>query len=272
MKKMAHSGVARTNSLLCFQKRKENEMGRQIEKVDKSWRFDFIFGALLLALCVFPLACGGGEEDENLGLAPSNSLCSDFSIIEFDSFYIAKYEASRPDAEALSTGINDSEACSKRGVMPWYGVSDPSVAKYVCQSSRQGGRLCSKDEWLQACGATGEGARVYPYGNAYISNICNTWDNEDNGVHSVLATRYYADCTSPEHVHDMSGNLMEWIEDTTDPIHPEYLAMGGSVMDDDPRNDVRCDSQKTEDELTALFTADPHNSYRVGFRCCIDKP
>ncbi|MDD5224348.1 MAG: SUMF1/EgtB/PvdO family nonheme iron enzyme [bacterium] len=241
-------------------------MREKINGKGSSWILG-LMGMLIFIVCVLPLACGGGDDDP--GLAPANSLCAHNAYEEFSTFYIYRYEASMPDADDESMGTNDSEACSKSGVMPWYGVSDPSLAKYACMSA--GGRLCSKDEWWEAChGQMGATATVYPWGDVYVNDICNVYFNPDNLGHMIRPTHSFDSCRSPDGVFDVVGNLAEWIEDTTDPIHPVYMAVGGSVAEADS-GDLRCDSYRTEDDLNALNAADPTGWNVVGFRCCFDK-
>jgi hypothetical protein len=159
------------------------------------------------------------------------------------SFFIDKYEASRPDAFLCSastvqgeqtTGtacsasspcssgtcengicvdathchpgvVEDKRACSNNLRIPWDNVThDDAVA--ACTAA--GKRLCTQAEWELACEGTGT-PTTYPYGNAYNGTTCNGHDRSA-GSDEVIQTGILASCNSSTNVRDLSGNLREW--------------------------------------------------------------
>jgi formylglycine-generating enzyme len=86
-------------------------------------------------------------------------------------------------------------------------------AKTICEKNNK--RLCTEPEWTFAC----EGEEMYPYTTGYFrpSKICNIDISKNiicknklcdlkNTIDSNL------ECTSPFGVHNMAGNVDEWIE------------------------------------------------------------
>jgi hypothetical protein len=173
-------------------------------------------------------------------------------------FWIATYEASRPDGTAASAGTSDARACSTPGRLPWVAVGFDDAAA-ACAAA--GHRLCTAAEWQAACeGALGTS---YPYGEAYDGAACNGADR------AVLAGRVttcgsLASCVSEAGAFDLSGNVKEWTNDlrgTASGGRGIYAVRGGSV--ESPRLGLTCDttlSQATEDTLLPT----------LGFRCCDD--
>lgn len=91
-------------------------------------------------------------------------------------FCVDRYEASRPDATAVSPGSDESRAASVAGVLPWY-VNPMTYAafttfKAACEAA--GKRLCAADEWLYLC--QGPGQNTYFFGNSWNPSVCNSVD------------------------------------------------------------------------------------------------
>ncbi|MEZ4432475.1 MAG: MopE-related protein [bacterium] len=159
--------------------------------------------------------------------------------------WVDRYEASRPDATADRPGLNTDRACSRPGVLPWANVSYDEAAA-ACQA--RGKRLCSDGEWGTACGA------VYPYGNNYNAQSCNT------GRPAATPTGSIAACRSPSGALDMSGNVAEWARcDNAVDCRVVRPLLGGSFGD---RAEViwRCDFRSNGAPQLVTGT--------IGFRCC----
>lgn len=126
----------------------------------------------------------------------------------------------------------------------WVAVSAPSVfpqayvsrdeAARACEAA--GKRLCTRAEWGRACRRGGHDA--FPYGPREIDGACNTakpyllaalfpergfhyrYEEEFNSPKLALQPGFLertgerADCVSDLGVHDMVGNLHEWVSDT----------------------------------------------------------
>ena len=164
------------------------------------------------------------------------------------SFWIDRWEASRPDASANSIGLNVDRACSKAGVLPWANITFLEASQ-ACIA--RGKRLCTDREWGVACGQS-----AYPYGESYDLNACNT----DHGTAVPTGTANL--CMSVWGAMDLSGNLAEWTScaqaQDCQIVHPQ---LGGSFAD--RVIDLhRCDFRGNAVPTIATSTA--------GFRCCTD--
>jgi formylglycine-generating enzyme required for sulfatase activity len=151
-------------------------------------------------------------------------------------------------------------------------------AKATCEG--EGKRLCTDSEWTLAC--EGEERRPYPYGYERDANACNI-DHElpvpneaaladprraaeeaarlDQRVPSGAMNR----CTSPYGVHDMTGNVDEWVVNerhftvpAEDPSRPFVSGLKGGYWGP-VRN--RCRPMTTAHNETFRY-------YQIGFRCC----
>ena len=175
------------------------------------------------------------------------------------TYYIYRYEASRPDARADSAGIVPSRACSKPTVQPWSFVSYTAAAA-ACAAS--GKRLCTGDEWQLAC--EGDSASTYPYGDDYAADSCNGTHHDavsggslDN---AALPTGSLATCVTPTNVFDLSGNVKEWVnQDGTSAAN--HVIRGGSF--DSPQLGLTCQTTLSQATSSSVMGG-------LGFRCCSD--
>jgi sulfatase modifying factor 1 len=147
----------------------------------------------------------------------------------------------------------------------WYEARD------ACSS--QGKRLCGDSEWTLAC--EGQERMPYPYGYARNADACNIdkphpdvdekaianpatrqaevdrlWQGEPSGAREA--------CVSPYGVHDMTGNVDEWVMNESGKPYKSGLKGGywGPVRD-------RCRPMTTAHNEDFFF-------YQIGFRCCSD--
>ncbi len=151
--------------------------------------------------------------------------------------------------------------------MTWHDV------KSACES--QGKRLCTESEWTFAC--EGIFMQPYPYGDGYHrdSTSCNTDNRAPKGVNVMKVTSQGSEggkaldamlmpagsmpgCVSPFGVHDMPGNIDEFVLHESG--HPYKSGLvGGHVFG--VRNNCRA-------------STDGHNEqfswYETGGRCCSD--
>lgn len=125
-------------------------------------------------------------------------------------------------------------AASSAGTKPQAFICQLDAAA-ACQNA--GKRLCTLPEWYRAC--TGPSGTTYPYGTKYQAKRCNVakphllsmlhGDSVNNWSYAdfndpklaltpgfLALTGEYADCQSSEGVHDMVGNLHEWVSDRVD--------------------------------------------------------
>ncbi|MFH1539301.1 MAG: formylglycine-generating enzyme family protein [bacterium] len=125
-----------------------------------------------------------------------------------------------------------------------------------CRS--RGLRLCTEEEWEKAC-AGAEGLN-WGFGEKYKLGACNIAEEK------VARTGAFGDCITPYGIHDMNGNVAEWVADevdvetAVDRVRKMRVIKGGSS------NDLpfftRCSSRE--------FFPGEHTSDYIGFRCCSD--
>ena len=149
----------------------------------------------------------------------------------------------------------------------WYEARD------TCQSV--GKRLCLESEWTLAC--EGQERLPYPYGYQRNPEACNIdkphpdvnekaladpklrdaeverlWQGEPSGTREA--------CVSPYGVHDMTGNVDEWVVNESG--HPFKSGLKGGYWG--PVR-TRCRPMTTAHNEEFQF-------YQIGFRCCADTP
>lgn len=130
------------------------------------------------------------------------------------------------------------------------------AAKAKC--AERGQHLCKEDEWIFAC--EGEEMLPYPYGFSRDSSVCNLDKTNLGGPGSKLRdlrakVSEYPRCTSPFGVHDMVGNVDEWVEREAGTQHS--VLHGGWWLPG--RNRCRATTAEHGPEYTAK---------QVGYRCC----
>ncbi len=200
--------------------------------------------------------CPGHEEMTKFG-----EMCVDkyeVSMMEKDDCSGAQYGVEGDDypegfPDDVGNGTAQTEpvyACSIEGHIPSTYVT-LYQARQACQNV--GKRLCKMEEWTAACG-DGEGY-TYPYGNEYEPLACNGADyGQYEGSYSIRKVAEALDCHGDGNVYDMSGNVWEWVNESS--------ACGGYYS-------------SSEGELTCsscVIKPPTSSSPTRGFRCCIDAP
>jgi sulfatase modifying factor 1 len=171
-------------------------------------------------------------------------------------------------------------AVSEKGKVPQGHISQEEAAE-ACFNA--GKRLCSDEEWVQAC--QGKKPTLYPYGDSHEEGRCNdkgvsgfnllfgpgnntppeqsayTVENMNdprlNQVEGSLAVSgFFSKCKNGFKVYDMVGNLHEWIDDS------DGTFRGGYYMDTS-HNGEGCSYATTAHDFT-------YHDYSTGFRCCMD--
>jgi hypothetical protein len=171
---------------------------------------------------------------------------------------VDRYEASRPDATAVSSGLTETHVCTRAGVLPWANVSYANAAAACAASGR---RLCTANELKAACASSSTWA--YPYGNTYQDATCNGLDYQSVGA--VLRTGFLPNCARPTvGIYDLSGNLAEWTSTkkgatSTPPVLDIMALHGGSYLT--PGFAMTCSYDLARITVNAVTPS-------IGFRCC----
>jgi formylglycine-generating enzyme required for sulfatase activity len=161
---------------------------------------------------------------------------------------------------------------NKVGALPTY-MATWSEAKASCEG--MGKRLCSDTEWTLAC--EGPERQPYPYGGGYErdAQACNIdkpyiWPNPEKVYDAKTEVAELArldqrepsgsrsTCTSPYGVHDMVGNVDEWVVNVSQYGKPHISALKGGYWG--PVR-TRCRSMTTGHDESFRY-------YQIGFRCC----
>jgi sulfatase modifying factor 1 len=135
-------------------------------------------------------------------------------------------------------------------------------ARSLCEA--RGARLCRESEWEFAC--EGPEMSPYPYGFKRDSSVCNLDRTDLGGANDKLRDHRapltaFPDCMSPFGVHDMVGNVDEWVE-REGAVAPHRSALRGGWWLPG-RN--RC-------RAATLGHDEGYSGKQVGFRCCKDAP
>ena len=229
----------------------------------------------------------GGEEPggEDTGALGESGPCPTGMLAVAGQFCVDAFEASleeRVDGEWRAASpyetVYDREvrAVVADGIEPQGYISGAQAAE-ACEAA--GKRLCTSEEWLEAC--RGPDGSTWPYGDSYRSGACNdsyggghpvtdyfgtsdgVWDGEhmnDPGINqqpgTVAAGGAYADCISDWGAYDMHGNLHEWVSDSDGTFRGGFYA-DGSI------NGSGCGYATTAH-------SSGYHDYSTGFRCCSD--
>lgn len=193
------------------------------------------------------------------------------------------------------------EARSAAGVMPQAYISRVE-AEQACDNA--GKRLCRIGEWRRAC-SSGKGKR-YPYGYGGRRGVCNT--SKKHLLHALFGERpwtyeqfndpklnlepgylaesgAYEGCVTEDGVHDMNGNLHEWVSSTVTEDFVERMEEEAFEHDfervEQPwvvGNGMFLGgfySTANQHGPGCLYTTIAHeptyHDYSTGFRCCADE-
>lgn len=166
--------------------------------------------------------------------------------------------------------IDRYEFPNQIGQFPTHGVT---LQEAVEACAEAGKHLCTATEWRAAC--RGPEGRRWPWGDRPIPDICrlevdagghtslvDQGANEDGKLSGVAASGAYRDCSTPEGVHDLAGNLEEWVQD-------DWLGRSGSLEGGawyTRQSYADCSGDYSRSPDYRLEVDQPVGS--AGFRCC----
>jgi formylglycine-generating enzyme len=167
--------------------------------------------------------------------------------------------------------MDQFEAPNKKGARPLV-MQSFRMAERWCSERRK--RVCTEQEWELAC--EGDERRPLAYGWAVNRTTCNSdkqWrpfdaaalqaggDEEKKELEKLwqgATSGTYLSCVSPSGIHDMMGNVEEWVATRKGRKFPGAL-MGGFWA----KPWTGCRGTNDAHEPTFTF-------YETGFRCCSD--
>ena len=180
--------------------------------------------------------------------------------VELPEFRIAKYSVTNMEYFCFV------EATSHRRPDHWLrdGSYPPELARHpvvfvswedaAAYTSWAGARLPAEAEWEKA--ARGIDGRIYPWGNEFMAENCNTSESGADGTRLVDA---HPGGASVYGVMDMAGNVWEWTA-TNYENDEQWRVLKGGAWDYKGIKDTRC-------AFRVYFRPDFRNG-AVGFRCC----
>jgi hypothetical protein len=192
----------------------------------------------------------------------------------------AEFEHSEVAGRCLLTSqhkrfcIDRYEWPNKVGALPRF-MASWNEARSSCETI--GKRLCSDTEWTLAC--EGPDRLPYPYGSGFArdSKACNIdkpyiWPHPEKVYDPRSSAEELArldqreasgsrtSCISPYGVHDMVGNVDEWVLNESQGEHPYKSGLKGGYWG--PVR-TRCRPMTTAHDESFRY-------YQIGFRCCGD--
>ncbi len=195
------------------------------------------------------------------------------------------------------------EARSEAGQFPQGYINQLEAAR-ACDNA--GKRLCRFDEWRNACLGRANGGNTYGYGKEEVPKRCNIskpnlldqlwgndarkWTYESHMNHPLLGAidgylaraGEYEACATPTGIHDLVGNLHEWVAERVDAgmskryqlesvqqhrlPQPYRLGDGillGGFFSTGHQHGPGC-------FYTTVAHLPSYHDYSTGFRCCAD--
>lgn len=227
----------------------------------------------------FPMGVPMGARDGGRDEHPNHT-------VYLDAFYIDRYEVTngrylefirttghrkpqhpdRPNRNLWQAGMMP-ESVSDRPVIN----VDWSDADAYCTWA--GKRLPTEAEWEKA--ARGTDDRRFPWGNVEPTDKHLNFSQQWIGERTLMPVGSYPAGQSPYGVHDMAGNVFEWVADWYDSHYyehsPEKNPMGPATGD---RKVVRGSGWPSETPVVRIFTRFPSDpkvrNESTGFRCAMD--
>ncbi len=153
--------------------------------------------------------------------------------VHLDAFYIGKYEVTNANYAAFVKATDHRPPVNSdpsptynlwRGNTVLDGVADLPVVNVSWEDAAAyckwlGGRLPTEAEWEKA--ARGTDSRTYPWGNEPVTGNRANYGIENvtfwEGPSTLAKKDQHEFGKSPYEVHEMAGNVWEWVQDWYDP-------------------------------------------------------
>ena len=147
-------------------------------------------------------------------------------VVTVPSFAIGKYEVTQAEWQAI---MGDVPSFNRGATLPVETVSWDDAQAYLRKLNTKTGkayRLPTEAEWEYA--ARGGTTTVYSFGDDPADLGRHAWysDNSGKKAHPVGEKR-----PNPFGLHDMHGNVWEWIQDCYQPSYNDAPADGSAVAD-----------------------------------------
>ena len=186
-------------------------------------------GRALLAALLLTLAagCGSGPCPDDMVLVSGSDVTVGVETRRH------RWELPRTRFPVQAFCMDRYEYPNRKGELPRVEVSWHEAGQTCAALGR---RLCSEAEWARAC--RGSEGRHYAYGPRFERRRCNTplkGDGPGDAPIPFAAAGSHRGCRSPEGVHDLNGNVSEWVADPWDwPLHGSPTAASQPPDEDDP--------------------------------------
>jgi sulfatase modifying factor 1 len=235
----------------------------------------------LLALALFGAGCESAATVWPMPMEESPADSPDAAVVE-DAAALADLAAACPADMVRFAGfcMDRYEAPNQAGAPP---LAMRNALDGVAFCEARGKRLCSEAEWVRAC--QGPAGLPFPYGPTYQRSRCNddktwkspnwtvlgTWPSAEAQAEAMRL--YQADpsgsrggCASAEGVHDLTGNVAEWVARSFPNSKNYDHVMKGCYW-------AGCYGGSPP---SCAFVNPAHpggfRSYEAGFRCCLSLP
>ena len=180
--------------------------------------------------------------------------------VELPEFRIAKYPVTNAEYDQFvrATDHRRPDHWLRNGRYPPKLAQHPVVfvswEDAIAYTQWVGARLPSEAEWEKA--ARGNDGRVYPWGDEFGAEYCNTSESKTEGTRPVNA---HPEGASPYGVMDMAGNVWEWTT-TLYESGEDWRILKGGAWDYKGIKDTRCANR--------VYFRPAFRNSAVGFRCC----
>jgi formylglycine-generating enzyme required for sulfatase activity len=226
-------------------------------------KFDYGIVMVYIPAGEFTMGSDDGDKDAFENEKPENR-------IYLDGYWIGKYEVTYEQYDKYCEEEDKEKPGDQgwgRGNRPVINVSWVEAAAYCGWLSKKTGlnfKLPTEAQWEKA--ARGTKGLIYPWGNKFVKNICNSYES---GLGKTIPVGEFSAGVSPYGCIDMAGNVWEWCSDRYSKFirnnkgqfkRSLRVVRGGSWIN--VARLVRC---------ACIYGFDPlgHVSF-LGFRLCLD--